>query len=102
MRKIICAVMALVLVLALTACNSDTERTVFMDETLTIYRTGRDIRVTSADTGKTYNFTLRRTRRKESGVVASRTVIQEDSFTITSIGSAWLIETPSTRTFIRW
>jgi len=102
MRKIICAVMALVLVLALTACNSDNERTVFTSEALTVYRIGRDIRVTSADTGKEYKFLLKRTRRKKSGVVASRTVIQEDSFTITSIGSAWLIETPLTRTFIRW
>ena len=91
----------LIICLLLTGCQQQ-EKMVYRSECLTILRTGRDIRVTSADTGREYNFSLARARRKGSGVVTAKTIIKEDSFTITSTGNTWLIESTEGRAFIRW
>lgn len=91
----------LIIAFALTGCQQQ-EKIVYQSECLTISRSGRDIRVTSADTGQQYNFSLTRTRRKGSGVVTAKTVIKEDSFTITSTGNTWVIESKEGKVFIRW
>ena len=99
--KKICLVCAMVICLLVTGC-SQKERIVYQSDILTISRSGREICVLSADTNKAYLFTMRRTKRKESGTVAVKTIIQEDGFTVTSTGDTWLIETPTARTFIHW
>lgn len=101
MRKIICAVMASVLVLVLTAC-SDTERTVLMNEALTITRRGADIRVIDSTENREYRFTLRR-RRKQGGTISERKVLSTNTFSITGVGNQWRIAIPGQPDiYIRW
>ena len=97
--RILCAV--LVLVLALTAC-SDTERTVFTSEALTITRRGADIRVIDSTEKREYRFTLHRVRR-QGGTISERKVLSTNTFTITGVGNQWRIAIPDQPDiYIRW
>ena len=101
MRKIICAVMASVLVLVLTAC-SDTERTVLMNEALTITRRGADIRVIDSTENREYKFTLHRVR-KQGGTISERKVLSTNTFSITGVGNQWrIVMQDQPDIYIRW
>lgn len=97
------AALVLALTLVLAGCTTPATHTMLVNEVLTVYRTGRDIRVIDNAAEREYRFTLRRVRRKQGGTISERKVLSTNTFSITGVGNQWRIAIPDQPDiYIRW
>jgi hypothetical protein len=95
-RRIIYIIILLSFVIALSGCDNS-ERVILSNSTAEVVRSGRQIRVTDAETGAECVYTISRTRRStgeqaQENRVGNLSVISgADVMVISGNGSSWII-----------
>ena len=92
----------LIIAFALTGCQQK-ERIVYESSYLTITRAGAHIKLVDHANSRTFNYTLRKVKRKQNGTANAKTVLRTNDFTIISAGGVWrIVMQDQPDIYIRW
>ena len=96
MKRFISIVILLSLVIALCGC-AESEQVLLSNEVVKVVRTGREIRVTDAETGAECVYTIVRTKRdtskaaRENSVGSLRVIAGRGVMVVSKNGAHWIV-----------
>lgn len=96
MKRLISFVLVIFLLLSLIGCGKS-EQVLLSNEAVKVVRTGREIRVTDADTGAECVYTIVRTKRdtnkaaRENSVGSLRVIAGRGVMVISTNGEHWIV-----------